>query len=81
MAFSALFIAVQVAVDKSHIAPAVSMLYLAQGFGIVVGLAASSAVFQAGLRSTLEGRLIYLHLDAGVRDEVPHHRKFILQSA
>lgn len=59
--------------DKSHIAPAVSMLYLAQGFGTVVGLAVSSAVYQAGLRSTLEGRLIYMNLDPGVRDEVRLH--------
>lgn len=60
----------QAAVDKSHIAPAVSMLYLAQGFGSVVGIAGSSAVYQAGIRSTLENRLIQLHIDASVRDEV-----------
>lgn len=73
MAGSALFIAVQAAVDKAHIAPAVSMLYLAQGFGAVVGIAASSAVYQAGLRSTLESRLIDLGVDANVRDEVRNH--------
>lgn len=70
LAFSALFIAVQAAVDKTHIAPAVSMLYLSQGFGIVVGIAAASAAFQAGLRSTLDGRLGQLHLAPTLRDEV-----------
>lgn len=67
---SAVFIAVQAAVEKKHLAPAVSMLYLAQGLGAVVGIAGSSAVFQAGLRATLEGRLIRLHLDSALRDEV-----------
>lgn len=70
----------QAAVDKSHIAPAVSMLYLAQGFGAVVGIATSSAVYQAGIRSTLETRLIQLHLDASVRDEVRHDQKSIVES-
>lgn len=73
MALSAVFIAVQAAVDKSHLAPAVSMLYLAQGLGGVVGIAASSAVFQAGLRATLESRLIGLHLDADLRNKVITH--------
>lgn len=74
VAFSAVFVAVQAAVDRAHIAPAVSMVYLAQGFGGIVGLAASSAVFSAGLRATLEGRLVNLHLDAGLRNEVRHHQ-------
>lgn len=81
MAFSALFVAVQAAVDKSHIAPAVSMLYLAQGFGGIVGLAASSAVYQAGLRATLEGRLVHLHIDASIRDEVRHYLDVTLKCA
>lgn len=67
---SAIFIAVQASVDKAHMAPAVSLVYLAQGLGAVLGLAASSAVYQAGLRSTLESRLIQLHLDADLRNEV-----------
>lgn len=67
---SALFVAVQVSVDKAHIAPAVSMVFLASGLGTVLGLAGSSAVYQAGLRSTLESRLVSLHLDAGVREQV-----------
>lgn len=76
---SALFVAVQVSVDKAHIAPAVSMVFLASGLGTVLGLAGSSAVYQAGLRSTLESRLVSLHLDAGVREQVslrsyPHTR-------
>lgn len=70
VALSAVFIAIQASVDKAHLAPAVSSLYLSQGFGCVVGLAAVSAVFQAGLRGTLETRLVQLHLDAELRDEV-----------
>lgn len=70
MALSAVFIAIQASVDKAHLAPAVSSLYLAQGFGCVVGLAAVSAAFQAGLRGTLETRLVQMHLDAELRDEV-----------
>lgn len=67
---SAIFISIQVSVDKAHMAPAVSMVYLAQGLGAVLGLAASSAVYQAGLRSTLETRLLHLHVGAELRDEV-----------
>lgn len=70
VALGSVFTAVQASVDKSHIAPAISMLYLAQGLGCLVGLTASSAVYQAGLRATLEGRLILLNLDASLRDEV-----------
>lgn len=70
VAQSAVFVAVQAAVDKSHLAPAISMLYLAQGLGGVLGLAGTSAAFQAGLRATLESRLIGLHLDADLRSEV-----------
>lgn len=69
---NALFTAIQVSVDRAHIAPAVSMVFLASGLGTVLGLAASSAVYQAGLRSTLESRLVYLHLDADLRDQVSH---------
>lgn len=75
VAFSSVFIAVQASVDRSHMAPAISMLYLAQGFGALVGLAASSAVYQAGLRAALEGRLMQLNLDASLRDEVRTNQK------
>ncbi|ROV95903.1 hypothetical protein VSDG_05240 [Cytospora chrysosperma] len=70
VALSAVFIAVQASIDKAHLAPAVSTLYLAQGFGCVVGLAAVSAAFQAGLRGTLETRLVQMNLDAELRDEI-----------
>jgi hypothetical protein len=70
VALSAVFIAVQASIDKAHLAPAVSSLYLSQGFGCVVGLAAVSAAFQAGLRGTLETRLVQMNLDAELRDEV-----------
>lgn len=70
MTLSAIFIAVQASVDKAHMAPAVSVVYLAQGLGVILGLAATSAVYQAGLRSTLEDRLINLHLDADLRNQV-----------
>ncbi|ROW07674.1 hypothetical protein VMCG_03348 [Cytospora schulzeri] len=70
VALSAVFIAVQASVQKAHLAPAVSSLYLSQGFGCVVGLAAVSAAFQAGLRGTLEARLVQLNLDAELRDEI-----------
>lgn len=70
MALSAVFTAVQASVDRAHLAPAVSSLYLSQGFGCVVGLAAVSAVFQAGLRGTLEARLARLGLGGDLRDEV-----------
>lgn len=70
IALSAVFIAVQASVDKSQVAPAISALYLASGFGTVVGLAAVSATFQAGLRSTLEARLMDMHLGQELRSEV-----------
>lgn len=74
---NALFTAVQVSVDRAHIAPAVSMVFLASGLGTVLGLAASSAVYQAGLRSTLESRLVYQHLDADLRNRVSHSSVFL----
>lgn len=46
------------------------MVYLSQGLGAAMGLAGSSAVYQAGLRSTLDSRLIQLHLDTDMRNEV-----------
>ncbi|KAK7744070.1 hypothetical protein SLS53_003588 [Cytospora paraplurivora] len=70
MAMSATFTSVQASVDRAHLSPAVSALFLSSGLGAVVGLAAVSATFQAGLRSTLESRLLLLDLDAGVRDEI-----------
>lgn len=70
MAMSATFTSVQASVDRAHLSPAVSALFLSSGLGAVVGLAAVSATFQAGLRSTLESRLLLLGLDASVRDEV-----------
>ncbi|KUI57106.1 Vacuolar membrane amino acid uptake transporter fnx2 [Cytospora mali] len=70
VALSAVFIAVQASVDKARLAPAVSTLYLCQGFGAIVGLAAVSAAFQAGLRSTLQSRLVEMHLDADLRNEI-----------
>ncbi|KAF3762220.1 MFS general substrate transporter [Cryphonectria parasitica EP155] len=70
MAYSAVFIAVQVSVDKAHVAPAVSTLYLFNGLGCVLGLAAASAATQAGLRATLESRLLQMHLDADLRSEI-----------
>ncbi|KAK2597096.1 hypothetical protein N8I77_012964 [Diaporthe amygdali] len=70
IALSAVFIAVQASVDKSQVAPAISALYLASGFGTVVGLAAVSATFQAGLRSTLEARLMDMHLGQELRSEI-----------
>lgn len=70
VALSAVFIAVQASVDKSQVAPAISALYLASGFGTVVGLAAVSATFQAGLKSTLQARLLGMHLSQELRSEV-----------
>ncbi|POS71965.1 major facilitator superfamily transporter [Diaporthe helianthi] len=70
VALSAVFIAVQASVNKSQVAPAISALYLASGFGTVVGLAAVSATFQTGLRSTLEARLMSMHLNEESRSEI-----------
>lgn len=56
--------------NKSQVAPAISALYLASGFGTVVGLAAVSAAFQTGLRGTLEARLVNMRLSEELRSEV-----------
>ena len=71
-----MFIAVQASVDKSQVAPAISALYLASGFGTVVGLAAVSATFQAGLRSTLQARLLRMHLSQELQSEVCRFLRF-----
>lgn len=46
------------------------MVYLMQGFGSVCGIAIAGAVYQSGLKATLDFRLKGLQLDADLRSEV-----------
>ncbi len=67
---SAVFMALQVAVEKSQVAPAVSTLYLSSGIGAIVGLASMSAVLQEALRRSLINYLGALGLDPAQQAEV-----------
>jgi MFS family permease len=62
IAQSALFISLQVVIDPTHMAPAISFMYLSTTIWITIGLPISSAAMQASLRSTLQTRLMNLGL-------------------
>ncbi|KAF2727601.1 MFS general substrate transporter [Polyplosphaeria fusca] len=57
MAQSAVFIALQAAIDPEHTAVATASLYLSGTVGMIVGMASVSAVLQQFLRTGLERRI------------------------
>ena len=67
---SAVFMALQAAVERPQLAPAISTLYLSSGIGAITGLASMSAVLQEGLRRSLVTHLGALDLDPAQQAEV-----------
>jgi hypothetical protein len=57
MAEASVFISLSAAVDKSLQAIALAGLFLAANIGLIVGLAASSAVLEVSLSNELQQRL------------------------
>ncbi|KAB5578076.1 major facilitator superfamily domain-containing protein [Coniochaeta sp. 2T2.1] len=70
IAQSALFVSLQAAVAAEHMAPAVSMMYLATRVCMMTGLVSSSATMRQFLRVGLNRRLDGLGLDPRRRDKV-----------
>ncbi|KAB5585018.1 major facilitator superfamily domain-containing protein [Coniochaeta sp. 2T2.1] len=70
IAQSALFVSLQAAVAAEHMAPAVSMMYLATRVCMMTGLVSSSATMRQFLRVGLIRRLDGLGLDPRRRDKV-----------
>ncbi|KAK1763022.1 major facilitator superfamily domain-containing protein [Phialemonium atrogriseum] len=67
---SALFISLQVVVDPTHMASAISMMYLSTTICTMTGLVSASAVMQGTLRRGLESRLLGLGLDLPSRQKI-----------
>lgn len=57
--------------DPSHLAPAISFMYLTSTVALTIGLPLSNAVMQAVLRRALKGRLLGLGVGAGEVVKVP----------
>ncbi|KAK7424656.1 hypothetical protein QQZ08_008539 [Neonectria magnoliae] len=70
IAQSAVFIALQAAIDPADKAPAASALYLTGTIGCVIGLAASSAITQGILRVVVQSKLTQLGMERSFIDEV-----------
>lgn len=71
IAQSAVFISLQAVIqDPSHLAPAISFMYLSSTLAVTLGLPLSNAVMQAVLRRTLRGRLLGLGFELGAIAEV-----------
>ncbi|EGS19311.1 uncharacterized protein CTHT_0047650 [Thermochaetoides thermophila DSM 1495] len=62
IAQSAVFISLQAVVDQSHMAPAISFMYLSSTLGVTAGLPVINAVLQTALRRSLGWRLPALGL-------------------
>jgi len=62
----AVFESLRANIDEAHLAPAISLLYLSTGIGLIVGLACMNSVLQAGLRVGLNRSLRRM----GLSDEV-----------
>ncbi|KAK3291893.1 major facilitator superfamily domain-containing protein [Chaetomium fimeti] len=66
VAQSAVFVSLQAVVaDPSHLAPAISFMYLISTVALTIGLPLSNAVMQTVLRRVLRGRLLGLGVGAG----------------
>ncbi|KAK7394031.1 hypothetical protein QQX98_013186 [Neonectria punicea] len=70
IAQSAVFIALQAAINPADKAPAASALYLTGTIGCVIGLAASSAITQGILRVVVQSKLTQLGMERSFIDEV-----------
>ncbi|KAI0020297.1 MFS general substrate transporter [Xylariomycetidae sp. FL0641] len=70
MSSSAIFVSLNAVVEPAHKAVVASGLYLAMPVGMVLGVAASSAVMLQILHTTLDQRLLGLGLDVDVRREI-----------
>lgn len=70
IAQSALFISLQVAVDPTHMASAVSMMYLSTRVSMMLGLVSTSATMRQFLRIGLDSRLAGLGFDEAEREKV-----------
>ncbi|KAL5628311.1 hypothetical protein BROUX41_003059 [Berkeleyomyces rouxiae] len=58
VAQGAVFISLQNVIDKSHVAPALSTLYLSTTIGPIIGVAASTAIMKTGIKSKLGSSLV-----------------------
>lgn len=67
---SAVFVSVQVVVDPAHLAPAISVLFLAGTCASIIGVACVSTVMQVVLKAGLGQRLLDLGLDAAQQAEI-----------
>lgn len=66
IAQSAVFISLQAVIsDPSHLAPAISFMYLSSTLSLTVGLPLSNSVMQTVLRRTLRARLLDLGMGVG----------------
>ncbi|KAG7284035.1 hypothetical protein NEMBOFW57_010394 [Staphylotrichum longicolle] len=66
IAQSAVFISLQAVIsDPSHLAPAISFMYLSSTLSLTVGLPLSNSVMQTVLRRTLRARLLDLGMEVG----------------
>lgn len=66
VAQSAVFVSLQAVIaHPSHLAPAISFMYLTTTVALTIGLPLSDAVMRGVLRRVLEGRLIGLGLGVG----------------
>ncbi|KPM42363.1 hypothetical protein AK830_g4238 [Neonectria ditissima] len=70
IAQSAVFIALQAAIDPADKAAAASALYLTGTIGCIIGLAASSAITQGVLRVVVQAKLAQLGMERSFIDEV-----------
>ncbi len=71
IAQSAVFISLQAVIqDPSHLAPAISFMYLSSTLAVTLGLPLGNAVMQTVLRRTLRARLLGLGFELGAIAEV-----------
>ncbi|KAL1902808.1 hypothetical protein Sste5346_000719 [Sporothrix stenoceras] len=67
---SAVFISLQAVVQPSHMAPAISILYLSSTCAMILGLACASSIMGVALKPALSSKLLELDLDPALTAEI-----------